>query len=76
MESNQEAREKLTHEDEEFRRLLEKHHEHDRRLEELRARRYLTEEEKVEEVRLKKVKLSLKDRMESVVRERSGGGGS
>ncbi len=63
-------REKLAREDEDYRRLLAKHHEYDARLEELRGRRFLTEEEQVEEVRLKKLKLAMKDQMESMVRER------
>ena len=41
---------------------------YDRRLETLRAKTYLTEFEKLEEVRLKKLKLSLKDEMERVRR--------
>lgn len=41
---------------------------YDRRLETLRAKAYLTEFEKMEEVRLKKLKLSLKDEMERIRR--------
>lgn len=41
---------------------------YDRRLETLRAKTYLTEFEKMEEVRLKKLKLKLKDEMERVRR--------
>ena len=70
MDSIEAIRERLAREDEGYRRLLAKHHEYDARLEELRSRRFLTEEEKVEEVRLKKLKLALKDQMEAMVRDR------
>jgi hypothetical protein len=41
---------------------------YDRRLETLRSKTFLTEFEKMEEVRLKKLKLSLKDEMERLRR--------
>lgn len=41
---------------------------YDRRLETLRAKTYLTDFEKMEEVRLKKLKLKLKDEMERIRR--------
>jgi uncharacterized protein len=63
-------RDRLAREDEGYRRLAQKHHEYDLRLEELRGLKFPTEEEKVEEVRLKKLKLALKDQMETMVRER------
>ncbi len=70
MDSSDAIREKLAKEDEAYRHLLAKHHEYDARLEELRSRRFLTEEEKTEEVRLKKLKLAMKDQMEAMVRQR------
>jgi len=57
-----------TEESEEYERLSEKHRKCDARLAELRARLFLTEEEKVEEVVLKKQKLMIKDRMEALAR--------
>ena len=63
---------------EELERLSEKHRKCDLRLNELRSRLFLTEEEKVEEVVLKKQKLMLKDRMEAIARvavARPGGPG-
>ncbi len=54
--------------DEEFRLLAVKHHELDQRLHELAAKAYLSEPEQVEEVTLKKRKLQLKDKMETIVR--------
>ena len=62
------VRERLEREDEQYRRLLRKHEEYDQRLLELRALRYLNEDEQVEETRLKKMKLAVKDEMEQIVR--------
>ena len=53
----------------EYRELASKHHSLDDRLHELEARHYLTDDEQFEEVSLKKRKLLLKDRMESILRE-------
>ncbi len=76
MESSEAIRDRLAREDDGYRRLLAKHHEYDQRLEELRSRRFLTDEEKVEEVRLKKLKLAMKDQMEAMVRERRRAAGA
>ncbi len=53
----------------EFRKLAEEHTQYAQRLESLTLKRYLTEDEKLEEVRLKKLKLRLKDQMESIERQ-------
>jgi uncharacterized protein YdcH (DUF465 family) len=53
----------------EYRELASKHHSLDDRLHELEARHYLTDDEQFEEVSLKKRKLLIKDRMESIMRE-------
>jgi hypothetical protein len=49
-------------------RLEQEHSLYARRLDTLRAKLFLTEAEKMEEVRLKKLKLSLKDEMERLRR--------
>ncbi|MGH9492695.1 MAG: DUF465 domain-containing protein [Terriglobales bacterium] len=51
---------------EEFRRLVQEHSQYSQRLDSLIQKRYLTEDEKLEEVRLKKLKLRLKDQMEQI----------
>ena len=53
----------------EFRELASKHHSLDDRLHELEAKQYLSDDEQFEEVSLKKRKLLIKDRMESILRE-------
>ncbi len=51
---------------EEFRKLVHEHTQYSQRLDSLIQKRYLSEEEKLEEVRLKKLKLRLKDQMETI----------
>jgi uncharacterized protein len=53
----------------EFRRLATEHTQYAERLDLLTQKRYLTEDEKLEEVRLKKLKLRLKDQMASIERQ-------
>lgn len=50
----------------EFQRLVQEHSQYSQRLESLTQKRYLTDDEKLEEVRLKKLKLRLKDQMFSL----------
>ena len=54
---------------EEFRRLAFEHLQYSQRLDVLTQKRYLSEDEKLEEVRLKKLKLRLKDQMEQIERQ-------
>jgi uncharacterized protein len=54
--------------DEEFRQLASKHRELEVRLHELTVKSYLSGPEQLEEITLKKRKLQLKDKMESIVR--------
>ncbi len=59
-------REQLLTGHDEFQRLVQEHSQYSQRLESLTQKRYLTEDEKLEEVRLKKLKLRLKDQMQSL----------
>jgi uncharacterized protein YdcH (DUF465 family) len=52
---------------EEFRRLCTQHSEYARKLEAIEAQPHLTDDEQLEETRLKKLKLRLKDQMEAIV---------
>ena len=52
---------------EEFRRLAQEHMQYAQRLDSLTQKRFLTDDEKLEEVRLKKLKLRLKDQMEAIL---------
>lgn len=54
---------------ERFRQLAHEHHEYKRKVEALEAKHALTAEEEVEEHRLKKLKLHIKDEMEQIVSE-------
>jgi len=60
------VREQLLASHDEFRRLAQEHAQYSQRLHLLNEKRYLSEDEKVEEVRLKKLKLRIKDQMESI----------
>jgi uncharacterized protein len=53
--------------DEHFRELCEQHSQYDHKIEELEAKHAPTEEEQIEEVRLKKLKLRLKDEMMEIM---------
>lgn len=63
------SRDQLLASHDEFRRLVVEHSQYERRLDSLTQKRYLTDDEKLEEVRLKKLKLRLKDQMESIERQ-------
>ena len=54
-----------------FEELRSQHRDYERRLEELKRRSWLTPAEEMEEKRLKKLKLYLKDQMESLRRTAS-----
>jgi uncharacterized protein YdcH (DUF465 family) len=54
---------------ESFRSLMNQHHDYDVRVAQLESKPALTAEEEIEEHRLKKLKLQLKDQMEQIVSE-------
>jgi hypothetical protein len=60
------VRDQLLASNDEFRRLAQEHTQYAQQLDSLIQKKYLSEEEKIEEVRLKKLKLRLKDQMESL----------
>jgi len=61
-------KQELIESDERFRRLFEEHQNFERRLAELRDQSLLSEEDEQEEKQIKRQKLLLKDRMESILR--------
>ena len=65
----QEVKNLLLQQDDQFRQLVEQHHQLDHRLHELTDKHYLSTSEQFEEITLKKRKLALKDRMEEMARE-------
>ena len=71
----EELKRQLLQSDEEYRQLATRHHALDEQIHSLTDRAYLTQPEQIEEVRLKKVKLQLKDQMESILRRHTTDGG-
>jgi uncharacterized protein len=69
----EEVKRQLLQTDEEYRQLAIQHHDLDEQIHNLAAR-HLSEPEQIEEVRLKKRKLQLKDQMESIVRRHTAPG--
>jgi uncharacterized protein len=63
------SRDQLLASHDEFRKLAMEHTEYAKRLDLLTQKRYLTDDEKLEEVRLKKLKLRLKDQMQTIERQ-------
>jgi uncharacterized protein YdcH (DUF465 family) len=63
----------LTEIDPEYHRLHAEHQDHEQRLRELAGKPRLSEDEELEEKRLKKEKLLLKDRMEAIARSYRAG---
>ncbi len=66
--SDEEIIETLKRDNEEFRKLSQEHRELDRMLAELDKKHYLTTEEELESHRLKKEKLSKKDKIAELIK--------
>lgn len=73
MTDSEDARLRLLHHSAAFRQLSVDHHSLDDRLKLLAAKPHLNDDEQIEEVRLKKEKLRLKDQMETLVRQFQSG---
>jgi uncharacterized protein len=65
--AQEELRAHLMETNAEYRQLAAQHNDYAQKLETLESRTYLTSQEQLEEVRLKKLKLHLKDQMEAIV---------
>ncbi|MDQ2971050.1 MAG: YdcH family protein [Acidobacteriota bacterium] len=65
--------ESLSEVDAEYRRLHDAHQDHEHRLQTLAGKSQLSQDEEIEEKRLKKEKLALKDRMEAIARNHREG---
>ena len=68
----QEVKNLLLQSNDQYRQLATRHHELDTRLHELSVKHYLSTNEEVEEITLKKRKLAVKDQMEAIARQHQG----
>ena len=68
MSDRDDPKQELIATDEEFRRLHEEHLSCQRRLDEINAKSLLSQDDEIEEKKLKLHKLTLKDRMEEILR--------
>ena len=69
--TQEEIKAHLIQTDELFRKLVEQHREYDRLVDELERKPALSTQEEVEEHRLKKLKLHLRDEIERMMSERA-----
>ena len=69
MMKEEEIKEHLMSSSPEYRRLAEEHRQHEGKLQELNSRHHMTDQDRVEEVTLKKKKLQLKDQMNSMIQK-------
>lgn len=65
--SQEELKAYLMQSNEEFRSLVEKHAEYAKLIDEIESKSHLTEQDEMEEHRLKKLKLHLKDQMHEIL---------
>jgi len=69
MMKEEEIKEHLMSESPEFRRLVDEHRQYEAKLGELLNRHHMTDQDRLEEVTLKKRKLYLKDQMNSMIQK-------
>ena len=69
VEGPQDLKQHLMATNDEFQRLATEHQNYKQKLQELAGKPYLTGQEQVEEVRMKKLKLHLKDQMEHMLQQ-------
>ena len=69
MMKEEEIKEHLMSANAEFRRLVDEHKQYEGRLEELHNRHHMTDQDRLEEIQLKKKKLHLKDQMNSMIQK-------
>ena len=69
MMKEEEVKEHLMSEDPEFRRLFDEHRQYESKLRELHDRHHMTDQDHLEEITLKKRKLHLKDKMNSMIQK-------
>ncbi|HMB52409.1 MAG TPA: hypothetical protein VKU40_03775 [Thermoanaerobaculia bacterium] len=67
--SHDELKEELLASDQEYRRLHDEHQEYEQRLEQLHAKSLLSQDDEIEEKKIKLHKLALKDQMEHLARQ-------
>ena len=65
--AQEELKAHLMQTDEDFRHLVEQHSDYAHKLDDLASRSHLTDQEQMEEVRLKKLKLHAKDQIEAIL---------
>ena len=65
--SQEELKAYLMQSNEEFRHLVDKHAEYERLIDEIESKPHVTPEDEIEEHRLKKLKLHLKDQMQAIL---------
>ena len=69
MMKEEEIKDRLASSNPEFRRLVTEHRRYEIQLEELLGKHHMTDQDHIEEVRLKKLKLHLKDQMNSMIQK-------
>ena len=65
----EEIKERLMSANPEFRRLVEEHRQYEGKLAEIQNRHHITDQDRLEEINLKKKKLHLKDQMNSMIQK-------